>query len=1041
MEHKQLSILHLSDIHITNGNNYIFDKKEALFDAIKNEISNKLLFIIITGDLSNTGKKEEYIILKSILDNLEQKIAEYCADIRIEYIFVAGNHDCDFSDEELNDARDLIIDNIISQKFIKKDSYINTCTKIQNNYFEFISAYKSNNHLIKSVSNALMNKYIYEISSHKISFNCYNSAWMSKRKEKQSEIIFPLSHINQEQILQDDSSLKISLLHHPFHWLEHNNLRDFRNFLNSSSTIIFSGHEHTITGNIHTNISTKSIIEVIEGGNLQNNNNEKESSFNLINFNLDTKEHDILNFKWEESYYKKDEHIGLKINTDSSNLFALNPSYKVNIEKLHLKLNHPRKEDILLEDFFIFQDLELINLNKKTTNILFKNISSNKFILDEIIGLNILYGEDNCGKSSLISMLQLKIKEKGTKIPIVIKCENISSNIYDKSRLEKIIQKSFEKQYVVNEKIISLYHQQNKDKFVLILDDFNLIKANEDLKSLIIENLLKLNYTNILLFANKNFRYEATSETKIALQLNDFNHFQIKELGHELREDLITKWIKLGQEYEIKNDELRKLKREKSEHIDHTIGFNIIPSYPLYILTLLQAMEINDNTLEKSSYGHYYNFLIVQHITNDSHNGVIEQKDINTIFAFSSALAYDMFTKQQKEYLVEDLNIFNDEYIKNKKITLKFKPVEKLISTRLLIEVESNTFKFTHKYIYYYFVAYYFAQNIDNSDIVSIIQKMSKQLYKSEFANILMFILHLSVKKHIITMILDEASNRFVDTNEFRFDKEEIKKINSLVKDSTTKLLDRHIDESRKEELKEKEEELKIRKENHSEEDDEDCNFDDEETEQLTFFKELNHSFKLIEIMGEITKNYSGALDGDIKHQLIQNCYSLGLKCIKEFILLFEERHEQLIEQIQEIITKRGLVTSEKIGEATAKTVFALASAIALDIVKKISKSVGTQDLKIIYKEILDSDIDNIAYQIINEAINLSFIGGLNKNKVITLHENLKNNGNNLTDLTLKNLIVDYFYKFDVSIEKKTSICSRLGIDIEHTRQNLLDRK
>lgn len=1040
MEHKQLSILHLSDIHIVDGNNYIFNKQEALFDAIKNEISDKFLFIVITGDLSNTGKKEEYSILKSILDNLEQKIVNYCKDLKIEYIFVAGNHDCDFSDEDLCDSRDLIIDNIISQKSIKKDSYINTCTKIQSNYFEFISAYKSNKHLIKSVSNALMNKYIYEISSHKISFNCYNSAWMSKRKEKQSEIIFPLAHINQEQILQDDASLKISLLHHPFHWLEHNNLRDFRNFLNSSSTIIFSGHEHTITGNIHTNISTKSIIEVIEGGNLQNNSNEKESSFNLINFNLDTKEHDILNFKWDDSYYKKEEHIGLIINTNSSSQFTLNPLYKAHIEKLHLKLNHPRKEEVLLEDFFIFQDLELINLNKKTPTVIYKNISSNKFILDETIGLNILYGEDNCGKSSLINMLQLKINDKGEKIPIVIKCENISSNINDKVRLEKIIQKAFEKQYVINDKILSLYQQQNRDKFVLILDDFNLIKANEDLKVLIIENLLKLNYTNILIFANKSFRYEATSETKIALQLNDFNHFQIKELGVDLREELIIKWIKLGQEYDIKNDELRKLKREKLDHIDHTIGFNIIPSYALYILTLLQAMEINDNTLEKSSYGHYYNFLILQHIINDSKNGNTEQKDINTIFAFSSALAYDMFSKQQKEYLIEDLNTFNEEFIRNKKITLRFNLIEKLISSRLLIEVEENTFKFTHKYIYYYFVAYHFSQNIDNDEIVNIIQKMSKQLYKSEFANILMFILHLSVKKHITAMILDEASKRFVETAEFRFEKKEILNINSLVKNSTTKLFERHIDESRKEELKEKENELEIRKKNQSEED-EDCNFDDEDTEQLTFFKELNHSFKLIEVMGEISKNYSGALDGEIKHQLIKSCYSLGLKCIKKFILLFEDKHEQLIEQIQEIITKRGLVTEEKIGEATARTVFALASAIALDIVKKISKSVGTQDLKIIYKEILDSDVENIAYQIINEAINLSFIGGLNKNKVIALHEKLKNDGNNLTDLTLKNLVVDYFYKFDVSIEKKTSICSKLEIDIEHTRQNLLDKK
>lgn len=197
MEYKQLSILHLSDIHMIDGENYIINKKKALIDAIKNEISDKYLFIIITGDLANTGKFEEYSKLHNFLEDLETNISEYYKKIKIEYIFVPGNHDCDFSDEEYNDVRDLIISNILTTKTIQKDTFIVSCTKVQNNYFEFLNKYKSKNHIVEKVSNKLFTKYSYEILNHKISFNCYNSAWMSKRKEKQSEIIFPLININQ----------------------------------------------------------------------------------------------------------------------------------------------------------------------------------------------------------------------------------------------------------------------------------------------------------------------------------------------------------------------------------------------------------------------------------------------------------------------------------------------------------------------------------------------------------------------------------------------------------------------------------------------------------------------------------------------------------------------------------------------------------------------------------------------------------------------------------------------------------------------------
>jgi hypothetical protein len=57
----------------------------------------------------------------------------------IKYIFTAGNHDCNFSDDGI---RDILIKSILSGTKITNE-IIENCTKVQKNYFEFIRKYNS----------------------------------------------------------------------------------------------------------------------------------------------------------------------------------------------------------------------------------------------------------------------------------------------------------------------------------------------------------------------------------------------------------------------------------------------------------------------------------------------------------------------------------------------------------------------------------------------------------------------------------------------------------------------------------------------------------------------------------------------------------------------------------------------------------------------------------------------------------------------------------------------------------------------------------
>ena len=76
-----------------------------------------------------------------------------------------------------------------------------------------------------------------------ILFACYNTAWTSQREEQQGNLLFPNRLLVAEKVEEEDH-LRVSLLHHRDNWLEANNARHLREYVETYSDIIFTGHEH-----------------------------------------------------------------------------------------------------------------------------------------------------------------------------------------------------------------------------------------------------------------------------------------------------------------------------------------------------------------------------------------------------------------------------------------------------------------------------------------------------------------------------------------------------------------------------------------------------------------------------------------------------------------------------------------------------------------------------------------------------------------------------------------------------------------------------
>jgi predicted MPP superfamily phosphohydrolase len=1007
----KLLILQLSDIHFKENNNTLEMKKDKLVASVRN-ITNGInnLFITITGDIANTGAKKEFEIANSFFTYLSEELNKYNPGLQVYFITAPGNHDCDFSEND--SIRELVIESINNTSLsIKKvdEKHIKTCTVPQINYFNFAQKIESQDHLCKSISSDLFKRYEFELEGHKIGFNSYNFSWLSNIHEKQSQLYYPCHFFKQELLKNtQECDINISMYHHPMHWLNHSNIKDVRDLINTTSNIVLSGHEHTKDEHIIYNMQTKS-TQYYSSAALQTNNRD-ESQFKIIKLELNSRERTLYDGIWNQNDQDYEVNISDQEKIDLENclsLFEMDEEYYNKINSI-AQISHNRKKDLTLKDVFIFQDLKV--LVQDDSDIEKKSIYLTNY---EEINKTLIIGDETTGKTSLAHMLQMIHKENG-KVPIYLSGKEIKPKDYEIDRFQTLIEKKFIKQY--SKEDLGSYRKADKDSTLLILDDFNLITLNNNYKKQLLNSISEI-FNSVVIFSHEDMELEVFNEPDLSDGFVEYDIYKINPFGHILRDQLIKKWIQIGQEETLSKEALHNELKEKASLLTNTLGNNIISSYPIYLLTLLMAIDGNKtDSLSKSSYGHYYSFLIGESLSRSQ----IARDDFNLYFTYLSHLAYECFLKDNNRISDTDFLAFHDGYRKQKMITLHFENFkDKLLNSKMLVE-EHGEYKFTQDYLYYFFVAMYLSDNIDKSHVQGQIKDLVEDLHVLKNSNIIMFLVYHSNSRLIISLLLSRSKSLFEDIDEFEFSDKELIKINGAISKTLPNKQQRTIviedatpEETREKYLIEKEKEDKLTKETEALEEDD-------------IFTKMNLSFKLTTILGEIAKKYYGELDGDVKIKLIREAYSINLRAVNIFISNFEEHHELIQKTIEEHIEKKGYATSIDIGLTSKKMIFNLLSQLTEGFILKVAKSVASKDLEQIYKNIFNQEKDKISIEIIDLAIELDFPKRLNQNAP-NLYKKLEKNY--LAQDTVRRLVAEHIYMYHVDHRVKDSVMDQMQME------------
>ncbi len=205
--------------------------------------------------------------------------------------------------------------------------------------------------------------------------------------------------------------------------------------------------------------------------------------------------------------------------------------------------------------------------------------------------------------------------------------------------------------------------------------------------------MLSKNFSNILIFSDESSEMEIMTKKDLKEKLEDFNFFRIKEYGYKLRDKVIEKWLNIGVKEVLPDNNLLEKKDEISKILDTIIGNKFIPTYPLYIITLLQQIETgaSSSNLGGSAYAEFYNYLIIQAMGTTN----IKPNELDFYHSYLSFIAYNYFIENRRELEESEIYKLHDKYSKEYHRKRFIEVYENLINAKLINKNNDSLHRFS----------------------------------------------------------------------------------------------------------------------------------------------------------------------------------------------------------------------------------------------------------------------------------------------------------------------------------------------------------
>jgi len=422
----------------------------------------------------------------------------------------------------------------------------------------------------------------------------------------------------------------------------------------------------------------------------------------------------------------------------------------------------------------------------------------------------------------------------------------------------------------------------NNERIVPIVDDFHFAKHKE-------KNVQDLSsYQHQVIVVDDIYSLNIKDESII----QSYTHFKIKELSPSLRNKLIEKWTDLTEYNENrKNNQYRNIDKTTelvNVSLGKMIGSGIMPAYPFFILSVISTSETFGKSLDQeiTSQGYCYQALIYLYLRKEG----VNNEEIDTYINFLTEFSFFFYMAKKTELSDIEFNSFMKQYLDKYNLPIKQEALlDKLQKTNIIICDSCGNYSFCYPYLYYFFVAKYLSEHIDNNK--KIIYEIIENLHKDENSYIAIFISHHSKSACILDEITINACGLFEKHDSATLNKDEIKFLDDQVDVIVKEVLPPTTSTPEKErakrlEIQDEDEQLRGASDENDSQDDDDLEID------------LRRSIKTVEVMGRIIKNRAGSLEKERLESIFEEAMKVHLRILTSYFELVEKDEEEVVEYI-----------------------------------------------------------------------------------------------------------------------------------------------
>jgi hypothetical protein len=1015
----QIIVLHLSDSHFRSTADVLSQRVTKMKEAVV-AVGPMVdaCIIAVSGDIANTGDGGEYNAARSFLSDLRAAIT--AAGIKqVELIMIPGNHDCNFRKE--SDTRKFIITNLA--KYLEEPLDFNGANfeaimDVQKNFFEFEAELRGGKALTASEQIYFAREY--SVGPLQVLFHCFNTSWLSRRHELQSELYIPTGLLTGDT--PQGTYLSVAMFHHPYNWLDAENYHHVKRFVDTHVDIVLTGHEHEAGFSRREDFTTATTY--LEAPALRDPLSNK-SGFQVLRFNVDTSGQSIHRFDWNGEYFRESDSKQFTFVRNSArpeNPFAISQSHKQYLTSVGTGFRHPRRtppnSELVLRDLYVYPDLRHRRIDKLATEAA---VSSNNIPGDQIVAFVsekdrvLIYGADDSGKTSLAKVLFEDFHGLGL-VPLIIDGAELKNSATENALL-RVLKAVAEREY--SRSAVERYIQLGVEEKVLIIDNFDKCGLSRSRQKTLMDMCGKL-FKRIVVLNSDLFRVqELTHSQDVGATFKGFQYCDIKEIGNFHRQRLIEKWLHLGREDNVDSEEISKEVMTSDKTISTLIGRNVLPHYPVTILTLLQLLETTEvpNTAN-GSYGYLYEVLIKTALAGVNSGS----KDVDLQVTYLSGIAYAMFVAKQNYLNVQEFRAAHQKYCDRYDIVRDVSQMLQAAKSAEILVESPVGYEFKYPYIFYYLVAKYCQENL--TSVRNELNQIADHIYNETNANILIFYVYLTKDPELIRRITQNAKRIYDECKPCDME-EDVTFINNLYTQAPSPL---HLESadvrSNREAYSRKQDEAADQQHDLAgRSDDESYEYD----RQLEDVIKINIAFKTLRILGQIIRNFPGSLDGPLKLEITAECYALGMRTLTALLLIAERNIDNLRQYIGAMIAERTGLSDHQLADKTDKAIIWLTIAAAFGIVKRVSYAVGHQELIPTYEKVLVSN-DTLATRVIDVVIKLDHDKEIPDRPLTELRKRVLKN--QFTFTVLRDLVADFLYLYQLPHHVRQQLGSIWSIQV-----------